>query len=69
MPQHLLLACLKNSGLKYQQLNCGTWNEGFCGCIGSGGFAGGSGGGFGRSGGRFGGIGGGFGAFGRLSGS
>ena len=65
-----------NSSLKYDQLNCGTWNGGFCGCIGSGGFAGGSGQGFGRFGGRFGriaggfgGIGGGFGGFGRLSGS
>ena len=51
------------------QLNCGTWNGGFCGCIGLGGFAGGSGGGFGRFGRRFGGIGGGFGGFGGLSGS
>ena len=31
----------ENSGLKYDQLNCGTWNGGFCGCIGLGGFAGG----------------------------
>ena len=54
----------ENSGLKYNQLNFGTWNGGFCGCIGSGGFVGGSGGGFGRFGGRFGGIGGGFGGIG-----
>ena len=42
----------ENSGLKYDQLNCGTWNGGFCGCIGLCGFAGGSGEGFGRFGGR-----------------
>ena len=34
----------ENSGLKYDQLNCGTWNGGFCGCIGLGGFVRGSGG-------------------------
>ena len=34
----------ENSGLKYDQLNCGTWNGGFYGCIGYGVFAGGLGG-------------------------
>ena len=47
----------ENSGLKYDQFNCGTWNGGFCCCIGLGGFAGGLGGWFG---GTFGGIGGGW---------
>ena len=59
----------ENSGLKYYQLNCGTWNGGFCGSTGLGGFVGGSEGGFGRFGGRFGGIGGGFGGFDGLLGS
>ena len=58
----------ENSGLKYNQLNCGTWNGGFCGCIGLGEFAGGSGGGFHRFGGRFGRRGGGLGGFGGLLG-
>ena len=59
----------ENSGLKYDQLNYGTWNGGFYGCIGLGGFAGGSDGGFGRFGGSFGGVGGRFGGFSGLSGS
>ena len=58
----------ENSGLKYDLFNCGTWNGGFCGCIGLGGFAGGLGGWFGRFGGRFGGIGGGLGGLGGLLG-
>ena len=59
---------LENSGLKYDQLNCGTCNGGFCGCIGLGWFAGGSHGGFSRFGGRFGRRGGGLGGFGGLLG-
>ena len=58
----------ENSGLKYDQLNCGTWNGGFCGQIGLGGFIGGPGGGFGRFGGRFGRRGRGLGGFGGLLG-
>ena len=55
----------ENSGLKYDQLNCGTCTGGACGCIESCGFAGGldgfgggSGGfpGFGRFAGRCGGL-------------
>ena len=60
---------LENYGLKYNQLNCGTWNGGFCDCIGPGGFAGRSGGGLGKFGGRFGGIGRGIVGSGGLSGS
>ena len=48
----------ENSGLKYDQLNCGICTGGACGCIGLGGFAGGLGGciGFGGGGGGFGGC-------------
>ena len=46
-----------NSGLKYDQFNCGTWNGGLGGCIA-----------LGRFGGRFGGIGGGLGGLGGLFG-
>ena len=30
----------KNCGLKYDQLNCGIYTGGVCGCIGLGGFSG-----------------------------
>ena len=59
----------ENTSLKYDQLNCGTWGGGFCGCIGLGEFAGGLGGGFAGSAGGFGGFGGLCGGFGGLLGS
>ena len=46
----------ENSGLKYDQLNCGICPGGACGCIGLGGFAGGLGGCIGACSGGFGGC-------------
>ena len=45
----------ENSGLKYDQSNCGICTGGASGCIGLGGFAGGLGGCIGACGGGFGG--------------
>ena len=39
---------MRKSLVLHDQLNCGTWGGGFCGCIRLGGFAGGLGGWSGR---------------------